>query len=273
LGVAALIYFGLLLILAVFQRRMIYLPSQGSEPDLIQLAAGEGLAPWRDAEHNLIGWRSPPADNASTQAVQRLLVFHGNAGFALARTYYVEGFRSVSGDGANWEVYLFEYPGYGARPGKPSEEAILAAARQALDELLRAKPDRLYLLGESLGGSIATRLAAERPEQVAGLVLVTPFPRLADVAAHHYPIFPIRLILREGHEVQAHLNTFPGPVAFVLAGRDEIIPAPLGRELFERYPGRKALWTQPDAGHNTLELAPGEVWWRQLSGFLRQHAD
>ena len=53
-----------------------------------------------------------------------MLVFHGNAGPALHRLYFVAGFQAL---GKSWEVFLCEYPGYGSRPGSPSESAIKSA--------------------------------------------------------------------------------------------------------------------------------------------------
>ena len=105
LGVAVL---GAMGILTALQRQIIYFPSVAGEQVLLERAAGLGLQPWRDDGGELVGWRT---ENAGTGS-RRLVVFHGNAGFALDRNYYVHGFRALE---QQWEVYLFEYPGYGAR--------------------------------------------------------------------------------------------------------------------------------------------------------------
>jgi pimeloyl-ACP methyl ester carboxylesterase len=267
LSTLAAVYLGLIILLVLFQRNLIYFPSRAGESQLIQSAGREGLIPWRDSKGQIIGWRNPSAGTAIAPRV-RLVVFHGNAGFALHRTYYVEGFHSIPGGKLRWEVYLFEYPGYGARSGTASETAILDAAREALNELQQEDAKPLYLLGESLGSGVASRLAADNPSKVAGLILVTPFTCLSDVGAAHYGIFPVRMLLRDKYEVQRHLASYPGPVAFLMAGQDEIVPARIGRELFDCYSGRKRLWTQPQAGHNTLSLSPGDAWWREVTSFL-----
>jgi hypothetical protein len=112
------------------QRQMIYYPAVAEERGLLDEAARLGLKPWRDGNGGLIGWR--PASQG--ESGRRMVVFHGNAGFALHREYFVEGFRAL---GEGWEVFLFEYPGYGARSGSPSEEAIKGAATRAVELLLR----------------------------------------------------------------------------------------------------------------------------------------
>ena len=164
-------------------------------------------------------------------------------------------------------MFLFEYPGYGARPGSPGEQAFIEAGGQALAQLA---PDSrpVFLLGESLGSGLACALAARAPQQVAGVFCVTPFARLGDVAAHHYPFLPVRWLLRDRWENSAALRHFPGPLAVLLAEEDEVIPARHGRRLFEDFAGRKRLWLEPGARHNTLDFSPRAAWWREVSDFL-----
>ena len=103
---------------------------------------------------------------------------------------------------------------------------------------------------------------------MAGLLLVTPFTSLADVAAHHYPLLPVRALLSENYDSVEALSHYRGPVAFLLAGRDEIVTTELGRELYERYSGPKWLRVEERAGHNTLPYHPGAGWWGEVSRFL-----
>ena len=261
------IYVGLVVLGVLLQRYLIYFPSRAREDELLRQAERNGLRPWRDGGNQLIGWRTSLADG-SPKPINRLVVFHGNAGYALHRIYYVDGFHSIPNGPATWELFLFEYPGYGARPGSRSEENIAAAAKHALKDLLQEDSRPVYLVGESLGSSFASRLAAENPQSVSGLILVTPLTCMADVAASHYPILPARWILREHHDAQEHLKAYPGPVAFLVAGRDEVMKNNLGEKLYGQYTGRKRLWMQPGAGHNTLDLTIGSPWWREVADFL-----
>ena len=187
------------------QRQMIYYPAVAAERGLLDEAARHGLKPWRDGNEGLIGWQ--PASQG--ESGRRMVVFHGNAGFALHREYFVEGFRAL---GEGWEVFLFEYPGYGARSGSPSEEAIKGAATRAVELLLRRDASPIYLIGESLGSGVASHLAAAFPDQVAGLLLVTPFSSLVDVAAHHFKWLPARAVLSERYDSMVALTHYRGPV-------------------------------------------------------------
>ena len=243
------------------QRQMIYYPAVAEERGLLDEAARLGLKPWRDGNGGLIGWR--PASQG--ESGRRMVVFHGNAGFALHREYFVEGFRAL---GEGWEVFLFEYPGYGARSGSPSEEAIKGAATRAVELLLRRDASPIYLIGESLGSGVASHLAAAFPEQVAGLLLVTPFSSLVDVAAHHFKWLPARAVLSERYDSMEALSHYRGPVAFLLAGEDEVVPKDLGQRLYDQYQGLKWIRVIPGAGHNSLPVYPGADWWGEVSAFL-----
>jgi uncharacterized protein len=264
--VVVLVYIGLLVVMAGCQRRMIYFPAKASESSLRERAAQTGWVAWEDASGQLLGWKDPH-DSSAGRPDHRLVVFHGNAGFAQHRTYYRDGLGGVGG-GSVWEVHVLEYPGYGARHGSPSEEAFFRAGREALGSLWQEDQRPVFLLGESLGSGVASRLAGEFPDQVGGVILITPFTSLGDVAARHYPMMPVRLLLRDRFDNVEALKAYRGRMAMLLAGRDEIVPAELGEQLFERYQGPKRLWVQENATHNTLELGPGVIWWEEMTTFL-----
>lgn len=251
---------------ATLQRQLIYFPQVDAEEALLRAAGRMGLLDWRDGRDELIGWHSKSAADDA----RRVLVFHGNAGYALHRDYYISGFLA---QGRDWVVYLFEYPGYGARPGEPSESGIKSAATEAVELLLAEGPGPLYLVGESLGSGVASYLAARFPEQIDGMLLVTPFSSLTDVAAHHYRLLPVRALLSERYDSVKPLSHYGGPVAFLLAGSDEIVPPALGKRLYDSYRGPKWLRVEPGAGHNTLSFSPSADWWRDVSRFLTEDRD
>lgn len=247
--------------LTALQRHLIYFPSKEQAPVLEEIASYSGLQTWRDNAGEAIGWKTPESPGAR----YRMLVFHGNAGYALNRGYFVAGLQQL---GNQWDVFLFEYPGYGSREGVPSEVSFKATAKEALAALLADDSRPVFITGESLGSGIASYLASAFPDQVAGLLLVTPFTSLVDVAAHHYPFLPVRTLLRERYDSQQALASYRGPVAFLLAGRDEIVPTTLGQQLYDSYNGPKWLQIEEHAGHNSLPFDPGTPWWAEVSSFL-----
>jgi hypothetical protein len=67
----------------------------------------------------------------------------------------------------------------------------------------------------------------------------------------------------------AALKDYRGPMAMLIAGRDEVVTAPQGHLLYASYAGPKRLWTEPEATHNTIDFSPYAPWWREVSEFLR----
>jgi len=259
--VAVIFVLGVLFMLAALQRQLIYFPSKARAEELSGLASRIGLQAWHDDDGLTIGWKSA----GKRKARNRIMVFHGNAGYALDRNYFVAGLQALQNQ---WEVFLFEYPGYGARQGTPSEANFKTSATQALESLLAADSRPVFILGESLGSGVASYLAANFPQQIAGLLLVTPFSSLTDVAAHHYPFLPVRMMLSERYNSREALSHYRGPVGFLLAGRDEVVTTELGRQLYDSYAGPKWLRVEAHAGHNTLPYNPDAPWWGEASTFL-----
>ncbi len=251
-------------LVGIFQRRIIYFPFHKPEAAMLAEAGDVGAVPWRAAEGAIIGWKSPAR---AQPAANRLVVFHGNAGYALHRSYYRQAFERLDG-GRLWEVFLLEYPGYGARPGALGEASFIAAGQRALAELQAADSRPIFLLGESLGSGLASALAAREPQRVAGVFLITPFARLGDVAAQRYWFLPVRLMLRDPWDNVAALRSYPGPLAVLVAGKDEVVTAAQGKLLHETFARRKLLLVDLEARHNTVDFSPDAPWWREVSDFL-----
>jgi len=267
LGVAILVWLGLLAILALSQRSMIYYPSRNDAESLEREARGNGFSPWTNSAGQTIGYCSLAApDDARPPAA--VLITHGNAGYAMHRADYAQILRNAAPKRA-LSVYILEYPGYGARSGAPSKDSLEAAAAELLEVVLARHPVPVYLIGESLGSGVATSLAASHPDKVSGLILVTPFTSLAAVGRHHYPFLPVRLLLRDNFDNVRNLKYYGGPVAVVLAEDDRVIPAAIGKNLHDAYGGPRRLWTQPGAGHNTLDLNPENPMWKEIIDFLK----
>jgi hypothetical protein len=252
---AALTVLGLYLLttgcVALFQRQMIYHPTTLNAQSLAAQARTAGLDPWLNAAGQRIGWKrlsraQPPQG--------RVLVTHGNAGCAVDRSDYALALQDV----APFDVFILEYPGYGDRPGAPSERTLFAAGEEALASLPAGAP--VFLLGESLGSGVAAYLAGTQPERVAGLLLIAPFDNLAHLAQHHMPIFPVRWVLRDRFTSDAYLTRYAGPLGVLLAGRDEVVPNRFGRRLYDGYAGPKRLWETPGARHNEVYNQAPEFW-------------
>lgn len=254
-----LTYFLLLLIVFLFQRKMIYFPNTYSLDHQQLLADQAGLKPWPSTD-NFLGLISKTPQTAAKGTV---IVFHGNAGSATDRTYYSDALEKLG-----YRVILAEYPGYGARNGEPSEPALISdgirTARQALNDF----GEPIFLWGESLGSGVVSAIIQSGQVPVKGIVLATPFSSMSDVAQHHYWYFFAKWLIRDKFDNIKNLQNYSGNTAVLLAEQDEIIPNKYSLKLFESLPHKKKLWTFKDAGHNTLPLYQDLPWWQEVMQFV-----
>jgi pimeloyl-ACP methyl ester carboxylesterase len=152
----------LLILLAVFllQRKMMYFPTRFTQEQHEELIADLNLLPWPSANklHGMMS-QTPVTDAKGT-----VLVFHGNAGAALHRTYYIDALQNLG-----YRVIIAEYPGYGVRNGQPSEALLIKDGITTAKMALREFKEPLFLCGESLGTGVAAGIVASHEVPVKGL--------------------------------------------------------------------------------------------------------
>jgi len=251
--ILAIIYVLLCILITVAQRRMIYFPTRVSAGAAQGWAAASQLTAWTNSSGQEIGWKRLASGG-------QVLILHGNAGCALDRDFYVEKFQEAKA----FDVYILEFPGYGSRPGSPTQISIFQAASDALKLLKTRGP--VYVVGESLGTGAACYLAGTFPDSVAGLALVAPYNNFTAAARAHMPLFPVRWMLWDRYSSDSYLKNYKGPAAFLVAGRDQVVPPALGRKLFAEYTGAKRLWEYPQATHNDVHSIAPNVW-REVVAF------
>ena len=246
--------------IATFQRRFIYFPTVISAEAADASAKSSDLERWRNRAGQAIGWKRMSPLHA---AQGRVLITHGNAGCAIDRSNYAFAIQQS----AALDVFILEYPGYGDRPGSPSQRSLFQAADEAFELLATNGP--VYLLGESLGTGVAAHLAGTYPTNVAGVLLIAPYNRLADVAQYHMPIVPVRWLLRDRFPSEEYLRRYHGPVVMLVTTQDEVVSYKFGRRLYDGYAGPKLLRESNDAGHNTIQ-DQGPEFWKQVVGFWQE---
>ena len=163
-----------------------------------------------------------------------------------------------------------DYPGYGRSEGKPSEASLVASGLAGIDWLREQHAARpLILCGWSLGAAVAAQLAAARPRDVSGLVLMSAWSSLESVGAEHYPRWLVRLSMSDTYDSLSAVAGIELPALVVPGERDGIIPAAHGKELAAALAGSR--WVEVrGAGHNDL-LGRREVW-AELEAFVHEVA-
>lgn len=250
-------YLAIVALVFAYQRQLLYFP-QVDRPEP-WFATRSGLSFW-PSETDYQGFAGPEPKGGRRGTV---LVFHGNAGRAIERTDYVDALSS-----RGFKVVLVEYPGYGGRPGSPTEKALVESGREAV-RLARKESDApIYVWGESLGAGVAAAVVADPTLPVDGLVLITPWASLPAVAQYTYPFLPAQYLVKDRFDSITNLKSFSKPVAVLLAEKDEVIPISHGQRLYDSIISPKQRWIFTGAGHNTWPSRRSESWWDEVVKFF-----
>ena len=254
----------LLLALWAGQRQLMYFPTRDlPAPDALGLADVEAVTFDTADGLRLGGWFFLAAGEATATTV---LVFNGNAGNRSYRAPLASALRR-----RGFQVFLFDYRGFGGNPGAPTERGLALDARAARDFLLRrgdVDAARLVYFGESLGSAVAAELAAERP--AAALILRSPFTSMADVGQYHYRWLPVRWLIRDRFTTIDLIGRVSSPLLVIVGERDRIVPAEFSRRLYAAAGAPKTILAMPDADHNDYDLLAGDTMIEGIVTFLRR---
>ena len=172
----------------------------------------------------------------SDRAIAALVLGHG-AGSGQHSGFMVEAGRQLSARAIVVATFDFPYIAAGRKsPDKAPvlEEAWRAAIAEArADEVFRSLP--LFIGGKSMGGRIASHVAAQGVEGVSGLVFLG------------YPLHPPG---RPQQRRDAHLPSIAQPMLFVQGSRDEFGTAGDIRELLPRLNPQAQLFEVADGDHS-----------------------
>jgi pimeloyl-ACP methyl ester carboxylesterase len=102
-----------------------------------------------------------------------------------------------------------DLPGFGDSPPRPDRRYSIAALAQTVAELIESRENKVHLIASSLGGAVAVKLAATRPDLVRTLTLISP--ALPDSRPHL-------------DQVQFALMSLPGIGARLLGKYDTMPP-------------------------------------------------
>jgi fermentation-respiration switch protein FrsA (DUF1100 family) len=196
---------------------------------------------------------------ADPNAEYTILFSHGNAEDIFGATPFFERLRD-----AGFNVFVYDYRGYGASAGAPSERNAYedaAAAYEYLTNELKIAPAKIIVHGRSLGAAVSIDLAARK--KCAGLIVESGFVSAFRVLTH-YPVFPFDKFqnLKKIKDVKA-------PVLFIHGRNDEVIPFWHGETLLAAANEPKSSLWLDEAGHNNVFLRYKELYLQAIRDFAR----
>jgi pimeloyl-ACP methyl ester carboxylesterase len=244
------------------QRNMLYYPST-YVPSQSSLSA-YNMQFWPSDPNDYRGFISTPQAN---KVKGTIMVFHGNAGTAADRVYYVNALTRL-----DYRVILAEYPGYGGRKGELGEETFVRDAKETLRIASEKFGGPIFILGESLGCGVAAAAAKDSPVKIEGIILITPWDTLLSVAREKVAWLPVRLFLRDKYDSIGNLKEYQGRIVVVGAEQDVVIPIQHAQALFQSLPGAqlsRKMYTIKGAGHNDWPGMVDLAWWKEIADYIQ----
>lgn len=177
-----------------------------------------------------------------------MIYFGGNAENVSVYLEQLEQFPKAS-------FYLVNYPGYNGSVGKPTEKTVLQNALATYDYLVDEcgiSSDSIYLIGRSIGSSVAAFVATQR--RMKGLILVTPFDNLFNVAKSitSFLFRPFLWTIRSHFNTIKYLESVNIRIMVIFAESDEVIPQASMNKLSRFLTDRASINVVTNANHQNI---------------------
>jgi len=195
---------------------------------------------------------------ANPHAQGTILILHGNAENL---STHVNSVLWLIREGFN--IFIFDYRGYGRSEGKPNLKGVHVDAEAALKTVL-GMPEtigkRVVVLGQSLGGAIAVYTVANFPQKdrIAALALDSAFSSYRLIAREKLGLFfltwpfqyPLSFLFNDDYSpVKWISKVAPVPVLIMQGVNDPVVPTHHGFLLYEAALMPKDFWNTSTPGH------------------------
>jgi dipeptidyl aminopeptidase/acylaminoacyl peptidase len=217
-GIASMLWLGLAATIAASQRRLLFNPtikreverprSSGHRTRPIVLRSKDGT--------KLSGWLMTPAVVGPHPGV---VYFGGRS----------EEVSWVARDAGKlfpgMAVLAVNYRGYGDSQGDPAEEHMVDDGRMLFDwlsERFHVDPQRIAIVGRSLGSGVAVQVAMERSAH--SVVLITPYDSILAIAKRRFRTMPVEYVLRDRFESVKYASALTAPTYVLRAASDDVVP-------------------------------------------------
>jgi len=236
---------GVPLFVYLLQEKLLFFPQPLSRP--LKVPNVEEVAIRTADGVTLRGWLAREKHPVPAPLV---IYFGGNA-------EEVSWLASVADQFGGWSLLFLNYRGYGGSEGKPGERELFADALAIYDYAVKrpdVMPGRIVAMGRSLGSGVAVYLAANRP--VRGVILVTPYDSVTEVAKRQFPYLPVKWLIRHPFDSISRVGKIQAPLLCLAATGDEVIPIEHARRLHAAWPAAKKWVEIAQASHDGISDAP-----------------
>jgi fermentation-respiration switch protein FrsA (DUF1100 family) len=214
----------------------------------------------------LAGWFIP---SAADKTLGTVIHMHGNAQNMSAHWAYAEWLPA-----RGYNLFVFDYRGYGQSHGTPDPKGIYEDAIAAL-AYVRTRSDvdaqRLYVFGQSLGGMLAIAASAASPQGIRAVLAEAPVHSYTAWADDQMP--EKELALDDTYCAHNHVARLaPVPLLLLHSTQDRVVPYSHSAQLFAAAGEPKQLVTLGEGAHNdAMTLAHGSRYQDLAAAFFASH--
>lgn len=161
-----------------------------------------------------------------------------------------------------YDVFAFDYRGYGRSNGTPSLEGVhkdTNAAFKTIFDMAGTKGGKVFVLGQSLGGAIAVYSVANSPykDRIKGLIIDCAFSSYRQIAKDKisqlpvsWPLIYLSALVEDDFSPEKWVDKIGDiPVVIIHGDKDEAVPLKHAFRLFEAADEPKELWIVKGKGH------------------------
>ena len=219
-----LIYFFILISTYIFQRNLLYHPTENNYSGDQILVSIEKVKINTQDSIELMSWYH----NKNVNNYKTILFLHGNAGSLENRIHKINHFKDM-----NINFLLVAWRGFSGNKGTPTEKGLYEDAESAVRWLKSkgVRENNIIVYGESLGTGVATEIAQNK--NFAGIILESPFTSMIDAGKDKYPYLPVRLLLKDRYESNKKIKNINNPILIIHGKADNIVPFYMGKKMYE----------------------------------------
>jgi len=259
LVVTAAVFVVIFALVRAIEPRVAFFPASGEDsvPSAHGVPYDAATIDTADGER-LHAWLLPSPNARAT-----VVYFHGNGGNLSIWLPILVGLQRQG-----FTVAAFDYRGYGASTGRPSERGLYRDVDAVVEwgSRLERPNTPLVYWGRSLGTAMAAYAATlRRPDR---LILESGFPNARSLFRGSLPLGFLSLFSSYRFPTAEFARRANCPVLVLHGDADRVIPMAHGRALFDALPEPKRFVIVPGADHNDAAPPQPDAYWAAVRDFI-----
>ena len=215
---------------------------------------------------------------ASAPVKGTIILFHGNA--QNLSSHFLNLAWTIK---QGFNLFIFDYRGYGLSHGRPSQKGLNMDALAALAEAQRLNTEngngKFIVFGQSFGGVVSMRALSEYPDldKVDLVVQDSTFSSYIEIAweklTDHWLLYALSplafLAVSDDYSSHRQLPAMTRPTLVIVGEKDFVIPAKLGRNIYQKIGSeQKWIWELQQGRHIDVFHGPNEIYREKFAALI-----